>query len=70
LSVHLGLEKLDTKKASAHISRLLRILRAHRIIRKSPGCHRYFLTPKGRVLAAAVLQVQVVTLQQVARAAA
>ncbi|TAL11989.1 MAG: hypothetical protein EPO02_02930 [Nitrospirae bacterium] len=70
LAVHLGLGKLDPKKASARISRLLRILRAHQIIRKSPGCHRYFLTPKGRVLAAAVLQVQVVTLQQVARAAA
>lgn len=70
LVAHLGLGNLGPKKASARISRLIRILRAHRIIRKSPGCHRYFLTPKGRILAAAVLQVQLITLQQVARAAA
>lgn len=70
LVAHLGLGNLDPKKASARVSRLLLILRAHKIIRKSPGCHRYFLTSKGRTLAAAVLQVQVITLQQVARAAA
>lgn len=70
LIVPLGLGRLDPKKASARVSRLLRILRAHGLIRKSPGCHRYFVTPKGRTLAAAVLQIQIVTLQQVARAAA
>lgn len=70
LPIHLGLGALDPKRTSARVSRLLRILRAHRIIRKSPGCHRYFVTPKGRLIAAAVLQVQTVTLQQVAKAAA
>ena len=66
----LGLGNLDPKKASSRISRLFRILRAHRIIRKIQGCHRYVVTSKGRKIASAVLQIQSLTLQQVARAAA
>jgi hypothetical protein len=70
LAEHLGVGIGDPKKTSNRISRLLRILRAHRIIRKSPGSHRYFVTPKGRRIAAAVLQIQITTLQQIARIAA
>ncbi len=66
----LGLGDLDPKKASSRISRLLRILRAHQLIRKIQGCHRYVATPKGRKIAAAILQLQVATLQQIAKAAA
>ncbi|MBL0312157.1 MAG: hypothetical protein IPP78_05455 [Holophagaceae bacterium] len=70
LVAHLKLGGLDAKKASSRVSRLFRILRAHGIIRKVQGCHRYVATPKGRKIAAAVLQVQVVTLQQMNKAAA
>lgn len=39
---------------SARISRRLRILRAHGIIKKVPKTHRYQLTDKGRTLTAAI----------------
>jgi hypothetical protein len=70
LVAHLGLEKEDPKRASNRISRLLRILRAHHIIRKVPGQHSYRITPKGRNIASALASINVVTLQQLTRPAA
>src|SRR5262249_5230640 len=43
---------------SAAIGRRLRLLRAHRIIRKIPRTHRYILTPHGRNLVTALLAAQ------------
>jgi len=54
----------EQRRASARITRLLRLLRAHGLIRKIPGTHRYRLTRKGREIATAVLRYQSVTLQQ------
>ncbi len=51
-------------RASARVTRLLRLLRAHGLVRKITGTHRYRLTPKGRRIATAVLRYQSVTLQQ------
>ncbi len=51
-------------RASARVTRLLRLLRAHTLVRKISGTHRYRLTPKGREIATAVLRYQSVTLQQ------
>jgi len=46
------------RRQSAAIGRRLRLLRAHRIIRKIPHTHRYTLTPYGRNLVTALLAVQ------------
>lgn len=45
----------ERKKQSARISRRLRLLRAHGLIRKVPRANRYQLTAKGRRVAVAVL---------------
>lgn len=70
LVAHLGLGEEDLKRASSRISRLLRILRAHHIIRKVPGQHSYRITPKGRNIANALTSIYSATLQQLAGHAA
>lgn len=54
----------EQHRASARVTRLLRLLRAHGLVRKITGTHRYQLTRKGREIATAVLRYQSVTLQQ------
>ena len=46
------------RRQSAAIGRRLRLLRAHRIIRKIPRSHRYILTQQGRNLVTALLAAQ------------
>jgi hypothetical protein len=57
------------RRASAAVSRTLAILRAHHLIRKVSGSHRYQLTPRGHQIAAAILNVHHLSLQQVMKAA-
>ena len=45
----------ESQQRSAAISRKLRMLRAHHLIRKVPGSHRYQVTPTGRHLAMGVI---------------
>lgn len=45
----------EDRKASASITRQIRLLRSHGLIRKAPQCHRYHLTPKGRLAITALL---------------
>ena len=45
----------ERRRRSSAISRKLRLLRAHHILRKIPGTHRYQLTPRGRQIATAVI---------------
>jgi hypothetical protein len=45
----------ERRRRSSAISRKLRLLRAHHLIRKVPGSHRYHVTPTGRQIAAAVI---------------
>lgn len=45
----------ERRRRSGAISRKLRLLRAHHLIRKVPGAHRYHLTPSGHQIAAAVI---------------
>lgn len=45
----------ECRRRSSAISRKLRLLRAHHLIRKIPGTHRYHLTPIGRQIATAVI---------------
>lgn len=47
---------LTDKRLSARISRQLRLLREHGIIRKLPKQHKYMLTDKGRLLTSALYQ--------------
>jgi hypothetical protein len=49
-----GYKDLTEKQLSAKISRQLRLLRDHGLIRKLPRQKRYILTPKGRELATAL----------------
>jgi len=51
-------------RIASKISYRLRILRAHGLIRKSPGHRRYHMTTKGRQVVTALLQAQHATLQQ------
>jgi hypothetical protein len=45
----------ERRRRSSAISRTLRLLRAHHVIRKVPGSHRYHLTTMGRQIATAVI---------------
>ena len=45
----------EARRRSAWVSRKLRLLRAHGIIRKVPGTYRYQLTETGRKAIAALL---------------
>ena len=47
---------LDGRKLAARISRHLRLLREHGIIKKLPKQHKYMLTAKGRLLTTALNQ--------------
>jgi DNA-binding PadR family transcriptional regulator len=53
----------EQRRASARVTRLLRLLRAHGLIRKITGAHRYRLTRRGREIITAVLRYQSATLQ-------
>lgn len=66
----LGLEGKDKRKASAKISRLLRMLRAHGLIYKVQQTNRYMLSKKGRTLASTLLHIQTVSLAKLAKIAA
>ncbi len=60
-------DRAEHHRASARVTRLLRLLRAHSLVRKISGTHRYRLTPKGRKIATAILRYQSVTLQQLSK---
>lgn len=58
------------RRLSARVSRLLALLRAHRLIRRLPRSHRYVLTTKGRSVAAAILAIQSSQVKQLLKHAA
>lgn len=60
----------EKKSRAARVTRLLRILRSHHLIRKIPGTYRYQLTPLGRQIITTVLSVRTMTLEQINRIAA
>jgi hypothetical protein len=57
----------EQRRRSARVSRLLRMLRAHRLIQKVPHTHRYVVTPREREIITAVLASQQITLEQLNR---
>ncbi|MGD0949497.1 MAG: hypothetical protein ABSA52_18980 [Candidatus Binatia bacterium] len=60
----------DARRLSGKVSRLLRLLRAHGIIRKISKTHRYQLTEHGRLLTAAVRATRDASIKQLLRDAA
>jgi hypothetical protein len=57
-------DKKQTRRRSAWISRKLRLLRAHALITKIPGTHRYQLTSTGRKAIVAILSALRSTIAQ------
>lgn len=62
--------KADDRRRSGRLSRLLRLLRAHGVIRKIAKTHRYQLTERGRVLTAALRATRDASVQELLREAA
>ncbi len=60
----------DIRRQSGRISRLLRILRAHSIIRKVPRTHRYQITERGRLLTAALFAARSASIKRLLQDAA
>jgi hypothetical protein len=60
----------EKRRRSSRVSRLLRMLRAHGLIRKVNATHRYTLSSGGRDILTAILATQHLTLQQIHNAAA
>lgn len=58
------------RRASSRVTRKLRLLRAHGIIRKVAKSHRYVFTKNGRNIVSAIMKYQTVTLDQLEKAAA
>jgi hypothetical protein len=57
-------DAVERSRIASKVSYRLRILRAHGLIRKSPGHRRYHMTTRGRQIVTALLQSQQATLQQ------
>ncbi len=62
-------ESLHAKRLAARVTRQLRLLRAHRLIRKVPRTHRYLLTDAGRTTINALLAAKHATTQQLTQLA-
>ena len=60
----------EQRRRSAAISRKLRLLRAHGLIRKRAHSHRYDLSSNGRIIISAILSAHRMTVQQINAAAA
>lgn len=60
----------ETKRRSAKVTRLIRILRAHGLIAKVQKTHRYLVTPRGRQVIAAVLAARDASVESLVREAA
>jgi len=61
---------VEQRRLSGKVTRQLRLLRAHGVIRKVPKTHRYQLTKRGRLLTAALRATRDASIQQLLRAAA
>ena len=59
----------EIRRRSGAVTRKLRLLRAHKLIRKIPRTHRYKLTRKGRAAITALLLARQLDTTQLAPAA-
>lgn len=62
-------DPVERRRRSGYGTRLIRLLRAHRLVRKVAGSHRYKVTPNGREILSAVLSAQHVTLEALQKTA-
>ena len=53
------------RKLSSAMTRKIRILRAHGLVKKVVKTHRYMITEKGRRIISAILEYQNISLKQV-----
>jgi len=65
-----ALSDQERRRRSSRVSRQLRLLRAHGLLRKLPHTHRYLLTPKGLEISSALLLAERVRSEQLRKAAA
>jgi hypothetical protein len=63
-------DPLQARRRSAQVSRRLRLLRAHGLLRKVPHTHRYQLTDWGRRTITAILNAQAASVEHLATMAA
>lgn len=61
-------DQSEKRRRSARATRLIRILRAHGLVKKVPRTHRYQVTDKGRRISAAVVASQAATVEQLVAA--
>ena len=62
--------KAEQKRQAAAVSRKLRLLRAHRLIRKVSRTHRYHLTDAGRIVVTALMAARNANTQELGKIAA
>jgi hypothetical protein len=62
--------KDETRRRSAAVSRKLRMLRAHGLIKKVPRSHRYWVTDKGRTVIGALIAARNASVDQLTKLAA
>ncbi len=62
--------KDETRRQSAKVSRRLRMLRAHSLIKKIPHTHRYHVTAKGRAIITALIAARNADANKLAKIAA
>jgi hypothetical protein len=62
--------KAEQKRQAAMVSRKLHLLRAHRLIRKVPHTHRYYLTKAGRIAVTALIAARNANTQELTKLAA
>ena len=60
----------EAKQRSGRVSRLIRLLRAHGLLRKVPGTHRYQVTASGRKILSAIAAMRRATVAQLSALAA
>jgi len=63
-------DSAERKRRAAKVTRLIRMLRAHNLIHKTTGTHRYMVTDKGREAITALLTVRETSLSELAKIAA
>ena len=61
---------LEQRRLAASVTRKLAMLRAHRLIRKLPGTHRYLLTVNARATITAILAARRASAETLAKIAA
>ena len=64
------LDQKEAKRRSAKVSRLIRLLRAHGLLRKVTGTHRYQVTESGRKILTAIAAARRATVAQLSAMAA